>query len=234
MNTGCMHARLPPAHTRRQPPCKRPMHGTLLTLSADLCIPLPLPPPPFPETLATRSLPLSPPPLRTPFPPPPPPARNPTDLPPSSMHLQPLSVELGPGLLGTMFDGIQRPLKAIAQGSGSYFIPRGVDVPALDRSILWEFHPAQYKVGVRVGGWVGWVVWVCGRVDGWVGWVHGMGRWVGWSGRVGGWGGMSVNAHSLTFDLTLPHPPAPPTTHTNSSATASPAATSTAPSTRTR
>ncbi len=37
---------------------------------------------------------------------------------------KPLSVELGPGLLTTIFDGIQRPLKAIAINSGDVFIPR--------------------------------------------------------------------------------------------------------------
>lgn len=65
---------------------------------------------------------------------------------------KPLSVELGPGIMGTIFDGIQRPLKAIATGSNSCFIPRGVDVPALDRSILWEFAPTNFKVGDRITG----------------------------------------------------------------------------------
>jgi V-type H+-transporting ATPase subunit A len=64
---------------------------------------------------------------------------------------RPLSVELGPGALGTIFDGIQRPLKAIAAFSGDVFIPRGVDVPALDRSIAWEFAPS-IKEGARVAG----------------------------------------------------------------------------------
>ena len=58
----------------------------------------------------------------------------------------PLSVELGPGALGTIFDGIQRPLGAIAKASGDVFIPRGVDVPALDRSASWEFEPGKIKV----------------------------------------------------------------------------------------
>ena len=66
--------------------------------------------------------------------------------------LQPLSVELGPGIMGTIFDGIQRPLKDIARNSGSCFIPRGVDVPALDRSKLWEFDPTSFKVGDRITG----------------------------------------------------------------------------------
>lgn len=47
---------------------------------------------------------------------------------------QPLSVELGPGILENIFDGIQRPLERIFTDSGkSPFIPLGVDVPALDR-----------------------------------------------------------------------------------------------------
>merc|ERR1719443_2116981 len=45
----------------------------------------------------------------------------------------PLSVELGPGILETIFDGIQRPLKTIATRSKSVFVPRGVDVPCLDQ-----------------------------------------------------------------------------------------------------
>lgn len=53
----------------------------------------------------------------------------------------PLSVELGPGLLGNIFDGVQRPLEKIALKTGDMFIPRGVSVPALDRSIKWDFTP---------------------------------------------------------------------------------------------
>jgi len=44
----------------------------------------------------------------------------------------PLSVELGPGILETIFDGIQRPLKDIADRAGTVFIPRGIDLPCLD------------------------------------------------------------------------------------------------------
>lgn len=61
-------------------------------------------------------------------------------------------MELGPGILGNIFDGIQRPLKSIAENSGSCFIPRGVDVPALSRSKTWEFQPAGVKVGDRLTG----------------------------------------------------------------------------------
>lgn len=53
----------------------------------------------------------------------------------------PLSVELGPGLIGNFFDGIQRPLEGIAKASGSAFIARGIDVRALDKDKKWEFKP---------------------------------------------------------------------------------------------
>ncbi len=63
----------------------------------------------------------------------------------------PLSVELGPGLLGGIFDGVQRPLEKIALLSGDY-IKRGLDVPALDRSRLWEFEPnPDLEPGARIG-----------------------------------------------------------------------------------
>ncbi len=61
---------------------------------------------------------------------------------------EPLSVELGPGLIGNIFDGTQRPLEVIREISGD-FIARGVDVPALDRSKKWDFHPLV-KVGEEV------------------------------------------------------------------------------------
>ncbi|WIA12406.1 hypothetical protein OEZ85_012450 [Tetradesmus obliquus] len=63
---------------------------------------------------------------------------------------KPLSVQLGPGILGNIFDGIQRPLKAIAVRSGDVFIPRGVAVPALDETAAWEFAPTGFKVGDRI------------------------------------------------------------------------------------
>ncbi len=52
----------------------------------------------------------------------------------------PLSVELGPGLIGSIFDGIQRPLNVIQEMSGDY-IERGLDVPGLDRKKGWHFVP---------------------------------------------------------------------------------------------
>ncbi|KUI63852.1 V-type proton ATPase catalytic subunit A [Cytospora mali] len=64
---------------------------------------------------------------------------------------KPLSVELGPGLLNNIYDGIQRPLEKIAESSKSIYIPRGVHVPALDRTKQWEFTP-QMKVGDHISG----------------------------------------------------------------------------------
>ena len=52
---------------------------------------------------------------------------------------KPLSVELGPGILKTIFDGIQRPLQTIAIQEKSVFVPRGVDVMSLDQNKLWTF-----------------------------------------------------------------------------------------------
>jgi V/A-type H+-transporting ATPase subunit A len=70
---------------------------------------------------------------------------------------QPLSVELGPGLLGGIFDGIQRPLEAIFLQAGDH-IPRGLALPALDRDRAWHFVPdpalesgMQLEAGARLG-----------------------------------------------------------------------------------
>ena len=63
----------------------------------------------------------------------------------------PLSVELGPGLIETIYDGIQRPLEAIREKSGSNNLPRGVEVPALDREKLWQI-TAVAKPGVQLTG----------------------------------------------------------------------------------
>lgn len=62
----------------------------------------------------------------------------------------PLSVELGPGLIGQIYDGIQRPLDKLAAKSGA-FLERGVSVEALDREKKWNFQ-ATAKVGDRVTG----------------------------------------------------------------------------------
>ncbi len=61
----------------------------------------------------------------------------------------PLSVELGPGLLGNVLDGIGRPLAEIEKASGA-FIARGLVVPTLDRNKKWDFQPSA-KEGDEVG-----------------------------------------------------------------------------------
>ena len=63
-----------------------------------------------------------------------------------------LSVELGPGIMDNIFDGIQRPLTDIATLSKDVFIPRGVDVPILNPDKQWEFTPGKIKEGMMVGG----------------------------------------------------------------------------------
>lgn len=68
---------------------------------------------------------------------------------------QPLVVELGPGLIESMFDGIQRPLDKIRDVAGD-FIERGITVPSLDRERKWEFVPtveagAQVNAGDILG-----------------------------------------------------------------------------------
>jgi V/A-type H+-transporting ATPase subunit A len=64
----------------------------------------------------------------------------------------PLSVELGPGLLGQIFDGVQRPLDEVMKRSGDR-IARGLDIPALDRSKKWTFEPnPEIAVGARIEG----------------------------------------------------------------------------------
>jgi V/A-type H+-transporting ATPase subunit A len=65
---------------------------------------------------------------------------------------KPLSAELGPGLIGTIYDGLQRPELEIGRLTGDIFIRRGVKVNALDRSKKWVFkRNAEIKVGDVVG-----------------------------------------------------------------------------------
>jgi V/A-type H+-transporting ATPase subunit A len=68
-----------------------------------------------------------------------------------------LSVALGPGLLGQLYDGLQNPLESIAAEHG-FFLPRGVEVDALDSNRLWPFAPSV-RVGdrVRAGDAIGYV-----------------------------------------------------------------------------
>lgn len=63
---------------------------------------------------------------------------------------EPLSVELGPGLIEGIFDGIQRPLEKIRELAGNSLV-RGVEVPALDREKKWHFVP-KVKAGDKVVG----------------------------------------------------------------------------------
>ncbi len=63
----------------------------------------------------------------------------------------PLSVELGPGLIENIYDGIQRPLEVIMEKVHGNNLPRGVEVPALDREKKWDF-TATAAVGDQVIG----------------------------------------------------------------------------------
>ncbi|MGC9071181.1 MAG: V-type ATP synthase subunit A [Acidilobus sp.] len=71
----------------------------------------------------------------------------------------PLSVELGPGLIGSIFDGVQRPLPLIAQQvakanpARSIFVERGVSVPSIPRDKRWRFTPSEsVKIGDKITG----------------------------------------------------------------------------------
>ena len=64
----------------------------------------------------------------------------------------PLAVELGPGLIENIYDGIQRPLEEIMKKAGSNNLPRGVEVPALDRDKKWEFKATAKKGDKVIGG----------------------------------------------------------------------------------
>jgi len=60
----------------------------------------------------------------------------------------PLSVELGPGLIGSIYDGVQRPLDVLRKIGGNYIV-RGVESPALDREKRWTFIPTR-RIGEMV------------------------------------------------------------------------------------
>lgn len=62
----------------------------------------------------------------------------------------PLSVELGPGIIGSIFDGIQRPLNIIKDRTGDY-IERGVDIDSISKEKKWTFKPTA-KVGDKISG----------------------------------------------------------------------------------
>lgn len=61
----------------------------------------------------------------------------------------PMSVELGPGLIGSIYDGIQRPLNKIMEASNSNLLKRGVEVPSLERNKKWKFE-ASAKAGDKL------------------------------------------------------------------------------------
>jgi V/A-type H+-transporting ATPase subunit A len=63
---------------------------------------------------------------------------------------EPLSVELGPGLLSSIYDGIQRPLDKVRELAGDW-ITRGINLPGLDHAKPWPFDPAV-RAGVEVSG----------------------------------------------------------------------------------
>ena len=66
---------------------------------------------------------------------------------------EPLSVDLGPGILQQIVDGIQRPLEVIAKLTNSVFVPKGIDIPALDIHKQWLFKPSQkVKIGSMLTG----------------------------------------------------------------------------------
>ncbi|MCG2690220.1 V-type ATP synthase subunit A [Candidatus Parcubacteria bacterium] len=69
---------------------------------------------------------------------------------PVTLTGEPLQVELGPGILGNIYDGIQRPLPVLKEKSGD-FIKRGVECLALNREEKWHFKPLK-KEGAKVTG----------------------------------------------------------------------------------
>ena len=62
---------------------------------------------------------------------------------------EPLSVDLGPGMLDSIYDGVQRPLDVLESKMGSAFLDRGVDAPGIDMEREWEFTP-QVEEGDEV------------------------------------------------------------------------------------
>ncbi|MCK4648280.1 V-type ATP synthase subunit A, partial [bacterium] len=74
---------------------------------------------------------------------------------PVETTMAPLSVELGPGLMSGIYDGIQRPLDIIRDKTGSY-ITRGITLPAVNRRKKWDFIPTVKKGDkVRTGDILG-------------------------------------------------------------------------------
>jgi len=65
---------------------------------------------------------------------------------------KPLSVELGPGIMGSIFDGIQRPLKDICEMTKSIYIPKGINTPSLSVTEQWDFQPGKLRIGSHITG----------------------------------------------------------------------------------
>ncbi|PAV70313.1 hypothetical protein WR25_03047 isoform M [Diploscapter pachys] len=66
---------------------------------------------------------------------------------------EPLSVELGPGIMNAIFDGVQRPLKDIADATHSIYIPKGISIHSLNRNTLWNYTINKHvQVGSHVKG----------------------------------------------------------------------------------
>jgi len=63
---------------------------------------------------------------------------------------KPLSVELGPGIMENIFDGIQRPLRAINLMTDSIYIPKGISTNALDPDKKWPYEPHHFKPGMHL------------------------------------------------------------------------------------
>ncbi|ERG95328.1 ATP synthase subunit A [Haloquadratum walsbyi] len=65
---------------------------------------------------------------------------------------EPLSVDLGPGLLDTIYDGVQRPLDILEDKMGSPYLDRGVDAPGIELNKKWEFEPTVTEGDVVESG----------------------------------------------------------------------------------
>ncbi|XP_075158738.1 V-type proton ATPase catalytic subunit A-like [Haematobia irritans] len=65
---------------------------------------------------------------------------------------KPLSVELAPGIMGSIFDGIQRPLRSIHELTKSIYIPKGINIKSLSRDKTWNYVPCNVRVGSLVTG----------------------------------------------------------------------------------
>jgi V-type H+-transporting ATPase subunit A len=65
---------------------------------------------------------------------------------------KPLSIELGPGIMGNIYDGIQRPLETIHDLTKSIYIPRGINIPSLSKDKSWYFEPLNLRVGDHITG----------------------------------------------------------------------------------